>query len=222
MMKKAKKFLCLLLAVLFSLTFAACEKKEGEEPVAVTVDEAEKVVESYIDAWQDLDFENEKISDCVTDNCLDDIEKEIDSLNDKYSNFFSGDGENTKKMTDFDYKIKSSEEKDGVVIVEVELTNKDYSFFAELQDMSRDERVEFLQTAVNDGIITVDEANEFLTADEFTNSIAKTMDKLSGGDTLNETIEFTVIKDGDDVKIDKIDDIETLLWVLALNIKDAL
>ena len=45
---------------------------------------------------------------------------------------------------------------------------------------------------------------------------------MSEGKTVSETIEFTVIKDGDNAKIDEIDSVEDLMSVYMLNIADTL
>ena len=50
----------------------------------------------------------------------------------------------------------------------------------------------------------------------------KIFKKLSGGETVSATVEFTVIKEGDKVRIDEFDDAKDLVAVLHFNMMGTL
>ncbi len=228
-MKRTKKFLGFLLALSMSLAFTACSVGEKKK-TTVTVDEAEQVVEDLMEVYVECDFETEEAEEFVTENFQKQGKKEMEKIKDDIPEGFLSDGDNengkdiAKKMMDFDYEIKSSEEKDGKVIVEVEATNKDYSFITDLIDINtREEVVAYLKKVVSKGLMTEEEAEFYLYATELSDKeMLEFYDILSGGETVSATLEFTVIKDGEKAKIDEIDSLEDFFAVIMLNITDTL
>lgn len=234
-MKKIKGILSLLLALSMVFTATACNKQEeaakDTEEVTLTTDEAEQVVEDFLDILVEMDIEDKEADDYVTENASKDMTDAFDKYRKKGNKIFAG-GEDDEEMSDdefdtfkdvmeFDYEIESSEEKDGKVIVKAELTNVDYSFLKDLISYTNEEAIAYLQNAVDNGLITVTEANTFLQTDDMDYSI-KIFKKLSGGETVSATVEFTVIKEGDKVRIDEFDDAKDLVAVLHFNMMGTL
>ncbi len=219
-MKMFKKIISIMMVVAMIMSFAACtqnaeEKKEEEtkeeEKITITVDEAEKVVEDFLkECEKPCEFEDES-KDILSDNASKQIRNSAEDYDDTKENG------KIDQLSDFQYKIVSSKEKDDKIIVTVDISNKDFSFIS-------NERLSaaILQELIDNNAFTPEEIEE-LGSDHPSDSLLikmlnKIYDKYDPG-MINKIIEFTVIKEDDKIKIDDIDDADDLLTVIFLNTK---
>lgn len=81
-----------------------------------------------------------------------------------------------------------------------------------------EEVIAYLQNAADNGLVTIDEANAFLSGQlNFEKNFEFLVDLAGGMDEASVTVEFTVIKGGDDVLIDEIDSVDDFVAVIMFN-----
>lgn len=212
-MKMFKKIISITMVISMIVSFAACtqnadeKKEEGtkEEKITITVDEAEKVVEDFLKEGEKpsdfKDYLEDDADEVLSDNAMEQIEDITKNLDGEPEKIFN-------EMSDFKYEIISSEEKDDKIIVKAEISNIDLSEV--MANTKGANFLDFLNKAVKDGIITVEEGQTLYDESGTESEMSDTLVKLARGKRITEKITFTVTKAEEKVMIDDIDDANDL------------